>query len=787
MDGGAQAPEAAAADRRLWLARHGQTAYNLEGRFQGWLPVPLDETGRAQAGELAEVVAAARARRRSSAATSPARRRRRGIVGARVGLEPVVDARFAETETGDWTDRTFADVIAEDPDGFARFVALDPDWGFPGGRDVRRSSATRVLRGLADWRARRGSPGTSSIVCHGNTIRLATVGARRPRPRPPGQREPRRAVTRLAQVVFGVLVAQRVRGVLRRAAAEVVPVRRPALQGQVPGGLPERGRAARPPARDVPPQARRHRRRRDRRRPGRRGARARVGPAPRTPTGSCCRACPGTAATTTAGPVPRTASTASASRCAARGAASIVPRSFRVDRTPPAPRILSIGPDPGRGPELLPHRDGAPARIRLSARRRAPAGCSSSACGRARRGRSPRPAIPDGARPSRWDGTDDARRARSPPAPYLVVAEVRDKAGNIGTSVPLDRARPARARRTAARCPAAAGSPSAASPSSRRCSPAAPAAAASPLGTDARGKPYTWTVRRTGRRRQPPRHRRAARSSASSPRRTRSGVYLYTARRGPARGDRAVRRRRPRRATGCSSSCPMMTWQGRNPVDDDGDGRPNLLGDGLPVRLRARVRHADGPRASPSAAQPLLAWLDRERHRYDITTDVALATGVGPQLARAQRRARRRATRSGSPPRLQRRLRAFVTARRDARLRRRRVLPAPGAAHAAPAPHRTRRPPATRGHLRRAGRRPLRTGVFDLTAGTDRSACSAGTSGRFTGYSVAEETSSPGTGKVLASAVDGEGAVIIVALRVGRGTVIRFGLPELPCRIAHRP
>ena len=37
---------------------------------------------------------------------------------------------------------------------------------------------------------------------------------------------------------------------------------------------------------------------------------------------------------------------------------------------------------------------------------------------------------------------------------------------------------------------------------------------------------------------------------------------------------------------------------------------------------------------------------------------------------------------------------------------------------------------------------------------------------------------------MLSSAVDAEGAVIIVALRVGRGIVIRFGLPELPARLS---
>jgi broad specificity phosphatase PhoE len=42
---------------RIYLARHGQTAWNAEGRLQGQRDVPLDETGRAQARRLGERLA----------------------------------------------------------------------------------------------------------------------------------------------------------------------------------------------------------------------------------------------------------------------------------------------------------------------------------------------------------------------------------------------------------------------------------------------------------------------------------------------------------------------------------------------------------------------------------------------------------------------------------------------------------------------------------------------------------------------------------------------------------
>ena len=159
----------------VYLARHGQTAYNLEGRFQGQQQIPLDDTGRAQAAELAE-----RAVGYGFAALwcSPLLRAREtaDVVAARIGLEPKEDARLMETDAGDWTDRSFADVRAEcaassstrSPPATrpSRFPAASPS---PSRRSASRGSARC-----------RGGALPALVVCHGMVIRaaLASRGGR---------------------------------------------------------------------------------------------------------------------------------------------------------------------------------------------------------------------------------------------------------------------------------------------------------------------------------------------------------------------------------------------------------------------------------------------------------------------------------------------------------------------------------------------------------------------------------------------------------------------------------
>ena len=154
----------------IYLARHGQTPYNEEGRFQGWSDVPLTALGVEQAGLLAAEVEAIGPGLLVSSSLERALQTAR-IVGERTGLEPLVEPRLAETDTGAWTHRSFDKVMAEDPEGFRSFLELDQGWAFPGGESFT-GQAARIEEALGELEGR-PSDFPIVVVCHRNVIRLA--------------------------------------------------------------------------------------------------------------------------------------------------------------------------------------------------------------------------------------------------------------------------------------------------------------------------------------------------------------------------------------------------------------------------------------------------------------------------------------------------------------------------------------------------------------------------------------------------------------------------------------
>jgi broad specificity phosphatase PhoE len=155
-----------AGSNEVLLVRHGETADNASARFQGRLDTPLNDRGRAQSRALAQTLGDEGLR---ALYCSPLLRAHEtaSIVGAAIGLEPILDERLVEADAGEWSGRPIADILAGERAAYARWRAADPAFRFPGGESVAEQ-AQRIAAALADVAA---GPLPALVVTHGGTIR----------------------------------------------------------------------------------------------------------------------------------------------------------------------------------------------------------------------------------------------------------------------------------------------------------------------------------------------------------------------------------------------------------------------------------------------------------------------------------------------------------------------------------------------------------------------------------------------------------------------------------------
>jgi len=163
-----------AGSNEILLVRHGETDDNAADRFQGQLDTHLNERGREQSRALARTLAVEGLRALYSSPLLRARETAQ-IIAVELGLEAVFDARLMEADTGDWTGRPYAEVIAQAPDEFAAWRGASRTFRFPGGESVAEQAA-RVGAALDAVRAAGALPAV--VVCHGGAIR-AVPGANR--------------------------------------------------------------------------------------------------------------------------------------------------------------------------------------------------------------------------------------------------------------------------------------------------------------------------------------------------------------------------------------------------------------------------------------------------------------------------------------------------------------------------------------------------------------------------------------------------------------------------------
>ncbi|MEU8270732.1 histidine phosphatase family protein [Sphaerisporangium sp. NPDC049002] len=152
--------------RRVVFWRHGQTLWNVEQRFQGHTDIPLDETGIAQAGRAASLLASLRP---SLIVSSHLRRAQEtaAALGGFAGLDVMVDKDLRERGGGEWEGLTRAEIAAGWPVQYA-------EWEAPGGETVT-DVADRVAAATRRWVARVEDRGLLVIASHGAAIRLGVA------------------------------------------------------------------------------------------------------------------------------------------------------------------------------------------------------------------------------------------------------------------------------------------------------------------------------------------------------------------------------------------------------------------------------------------------------------------------------------------------------------------------------------------------------------------------------------------------------------------------------------
>jgi probable phosphoglycerate mutase len=157
---------------RLCLVRHGETDWNLAGRLQGQIDIPLNANGQRQAEQLARALQQRGIRfdgcycsdlgRASATAAAVARR-------LELARQPAADLR--ERHFGCFQGLTYDEAREQMPQIYLRFKAREPDFA-PSDGECLRSFYQRVGHFLGELVTRH--PGqTLLIVSHGGVLDMA--------------------------------------------------------------------------------------------------------------------------------------------------------------------------------------------------------------------------------------------------------------------------------------------------------------------------------------------------------------------------------------------------------------------------------------------------------------------------------------------------------------------------------------------------------------------------------------------------------------------------------------
>ena len=151
----------------LILIRHGETDWNVQGRFQGQIDVPLNALGQRQAQRVAERMA--RERVDVLYCSDLLRTRQTAEPAAqKLQLQAAPDAGLREQHFGILEGLSFDEVQTRHPRQLADWLLYDPDYALPEGESVRSFHA-RVV-GAVQALAARHAGQTLAVVTHGGVL-----------------------------------------------------------------------------------------------------------------------------------------------------------------------------------------------------------------------------------------------------------------------------------------------------------------------------------------------------------------------------------------------------------------------------------------------------------------------------------------------------------------------------------------------------------------------------------------------------------------------------------------
>ena len=190
----------------VYLARHGETVWNAEGRYQGRLDSPLNDTGRAQARSTAETM---RERGIERLLCSPLGRARdtARVVESALGLRAEIDNDLCESDIGRWEGLTRAEVEAAFPGELARREADRLRYRPPGGESlVDMLVRARAVAGRLDRR-------TTLIVAHSAINRVLVAALNGWEDRIAGIYQPHHVIYRIDRAAGATEVTHLLEGV----------------------------------------------------------------------------------------------------------------------------------------------------------------------------------------------------------------------------------------------------------------------------------------------------------------------------------------------------------------------------------------------------------------------------------------------------------------------------------------------------------------------------------------------------------------------------------------------